>query len=107
MTTTYNFDAQLAQGQTGEQHLDQHFSRWYTIRPATASDQRRGIDRWYTRPNGETFPVEYKTDRTAGRTGNAFIETTSVDTTNRNRTYHTIGTLVPLDELEKIAVAVQ
>lgn len=155
MTTTYHFDTQLAQGETGEHILDARFADHYTIRPATAAQQRQGIDRWYTRiTDGETFPVEYKTDRTAGRTGNAFIETISVDTVGKlgwaytsqaryliyyipkpdtvyvvpmarirvmvdkwrqqyperripNNTYHTVGVLVPLDELEKIAVAVQ
>lgn len=154
-TTTYNFDTQLADGETGEAYLDNKFRKWYTITPATRAQQRLGIDRWYTRlSNGETFPVEYKTDRTAGRTGNAFIETVSVDTTNKpgwaytskarfliyripepetiyivpmaeiryridrwrtrypertipNDTYNTIGTLVPLDEIERIAIAVQ
>lgn len=153
-TTTYDFTTQLADGESGEDYLDRKFSRWYTIRPATRLEQRQGIDRWYTRiRNGETFAVEYKTDRTAGRTGNAFIETVSVDTANKpgwaytsqaryliyripdpeaiyiipmaeiryrvdkwratypertipNDTYNTIGTLVPLDEIERIAAAV-
>ena len=153
-TTTYDFDTQFAQGETGEDYLDRRFAPWYTIRPATRTEQRQGIDRWYTRiSNGETFPVEYKTDRTAGRTGNAFVETISVDTANKlgwaytskaryliyripepeviyiipmaelryrvdawkarypertipNNTYNTVGTLVPLDEFERIAVAV-
>lgn len=151
---TYRFDTQLAQGEAGEAHLDQIFHRWYNIQPATAGQQRQGIDRWYTRiSDQETFPVEYKTDHTAGRTGNAFVETISVDTTQKpgwayssqatyliyfvpnpetiyvlrmadiraqitdwvkqyparqipNRGYHTVGILVPLDEFERIAVAV-
>lgn len=151
---TYQFTTQLAEGITGEDHLDQKFAAWYTITPATRGEQRQGIDRWFTRrTNGEKISVEYKTDRTAGRTGNAFIETVSVDTAHKpgwaytsqaryliyhipdpeatyilpmatiryridtwrktyperripNDGYHTVGTLVPLDELEKIAVAV-
>lgn len=154
-TATYNFDTQLADGITGETYLDQHFAPWYTIRPATKAEQRQGIDRWYTRKaNGEQFAVEYKTDHTAGRTGNAFIETLSVDVAGKpgwaytsqaryliyrvpdpetiyiipmaqiryrvdawrrqyqerrinNGAYHTVGVLVPLDEIEKIAVAVR
>lgn len=79
----YSFDTQLAQGEKGEEYLDQHFSRWYTVTRATAAQQRAGIDRWFTRPDGERLAVEYKTDRTAGRTGNAFVETVSVDTAHK------------------------
>ncbi len=157
--TTYQFATQLADGITGEDYLDQKFAPCYTIVPATSSEQSHGIDRWFTsRSNGDRFSVEYKTDRTAGRTGNAFIETVSVDTahkpgwaytcqaryliyhipepettymipmshirylvdtwrqkyperripnTGHNGTkYHTIGTLVPLDEFEKIAATI-
>ena len=47
-------------------------------------DQRRGIDRvWFDPVDGRTWTVEYKADSMAGRTGNAFIETISVDTDGR------------------------
>lgn len=150
--TTYQFATQLADGITGEDYLDQKFAAQYLITLATRAEQRQGIDRWFTR-RGEKISVEYKTDHTAGRTGNAFIETISIDTAMKpgwaytsqarylvyhipnpettyilpmshirylvdtwrrqyperripNDGYHTVGTLVPLDELEKIAVAV-
>lgn len=80
----YNFNTQLTDGEAGEQRLDQYFSQWFTITPATAAEQRRGIDRHFLRHrDGQSFTVEYKTDHTAGKTGNAFVETISVDTQNK------------------------
>jgi len=76
----YNFDIQLAQGESGEARLDRFFSTWFQIQPATPEEQRQGIDRWFAdRRRPRTLAVEYKTDHTAARTGNAFIETISVD----------------------------
>lgn len=80
----YDFDKQNRQGKKGETFLDEFFSQWYAIVPATDSEQRQGIDRWFKpRPFGKRFPVEYKTDTTAARTHNAFVETVSVDTANK------------------------
>lgn len=79
---TYDFSAQLAQGETGERKLDAYFSRWFSIRPAKRAEQRRGIDRFFSR-QGATYPVEYKTDARADETGNAFVETVSVDTVGK------------------------
>lgn len=153
--TTYDFGTQLAEGQAYERMLDAHFSQYnIDIRPATMAEQKRGIDRFFThRPTGTVDAMEYKADSLAGRTGNAFIETVSVDTTNKpgwavasqarylvylvtdpqtiylvsmralraalpvwqakypakkaqNFGYCTHGILVPLHELERIAVTV-
>lgn len=118
----------------------------FTVSPATGEEQRQGIDRHFSLP----LTVEYKTDATAVRTHNAFIETVSVDTAGKrgwaytseadvlvyyipgdellyivrfsrlrarlphwldlfpsrripNRGYHTVGLLVPLEELEECA----
>ena len=60
----YQFDAQHADGLAGEAFLDALFSRWYRIRPASAAQQRRGIDRWF-RTATRRLAVEYKTDHTA------------------------------------------
>lgn len=81
----YNFGAKLKQGQGGEAYLDNHFSEWYAIKEASGAEQRKGIDRWFTAKakNSKPFSVEYKTDWTAGRTGNAFVETVSVDTAGK------------------------
>jgi hypothetical protein len=79
--SVYDFDQQMKQGDAGEGFLDQYFaSKGYTIQPATRDQQRQGIDREFTSPRtGKLSLVEYKTDHTAARTGNAFIETVSVD----------------------------
>ena len=151
----YTFRAQLEQGKAGEEMLDQHFLRWFRVLPVTMADQRRGIDRVFVnRSTGRVYNVEYKTDRRANQTGNAFIETVSMDAPRRvdgwvytcqadyliyfcpdpdviyvllpaalramlqewsaryptrsipNVGYETHGLLVPLDELERVAVKV-
>lgn len=77
---TYDFDEKLLEGKQYEKVLDAVFVKGFEIVDASEDDQRRGIDRWYTsRGSGERFAVEYKSDKTAGRTHNAFIETISVD----------------------------
>lgn len=152
---TYAFKEQLAIGEQYERQLDAFFAQWdIDIRPATAEEQRQGIDRFFThRPTGKVDTMEYKADDKAGRTGNAFIETVSVDTTGKpgwalasqamylvylvvepeaiylvsmrrlrrelprwraaypevsaqNDGYRTLGLLVPLHELESVAVVV-
>ncbi len=78
---TYDFNTQLKQGAEGEQELDDFFSRWYVINPATAEQQRQGIDRTYTVIDSRiSKTVEYKSDTTASKTGNAFVEVVSVET---------------------------
>lgn len=80
----YTFDTQLSKGQASEQELDKFFSEWYDIAPVNMDTQRQGIDRIFTRKdNGRVSKVEYKTDWTASKTHNAFVETVSVDTTNK------------------------
>ena len=154
-TATYDFQEQLAEGQAHELRLDNHFRRFnIEIRPATMDEQRQGIDRFFThRTTGKVDAMEYKADSLAGKTGNAFVETISVDTTGKpgwavasqarylvymvtepetiylidmralrvalpvwkakyptrqaqNNGYRTHGVLVPLHELERIAIAV-
>jgi len=84
MDDSYDFEAQRAQGEQGEDELDRFFARWFAIQPATGRQQRQGIDRLFTARRGRRrFAVEYKTDRVAAQTGNAFIETVSVDTAER------------------------
>jgi hypothetical protein len=77
----YDFDNQMRQGDQAAEFLDTFFrGKGYTIRPATRDEQRAGIDRVFTSPkDGKVSLVEYKADSAAARTGNAFIETISVD----------------------------
>jgi hypothetical protein len=81
MLGTYDFDTQIEIGRKAESFLDDFFYQEYEITEATPEQQRLGVDRFFTkRDTGETFAVEYKCDYKAGKTGNAFVETVSVDT---------------------------
>jgi hypothetical protein len=81
---TYSFDAQKARGDSGELFLDKWFATDYDVKPATRHEQRRGVDRTFIqRRTGQRFRVEYKTDYKAAETGNAFVETVSVDTAGK------------------------
>jgi hypothetical protein len=79
--TVHDFATKLAEGQDGESRLDDFFrNKGYRIRPASYDEQRAGIDRHFNNLlTGACHTVEYKSDRVAGRTGNAFVETVSVD----------------------------
>lgn len=80
----HNFAASKARGEEVEALLDAYLEPRYIIRKATDAEQRRGIDRWLTdRETGETFSIDYKADSLASRTGNAFIETVSVDSAGK------------------------
>lgn len=80
----YDFNGQLGKGQDAEKFLDAHFSDKFTIRDVTMEEQRRGIDRFFERKeDGKTISVEYKADWKAQGTGNAFVETISVDKENK------------------------
>jgi len=81
---TYTFDTQKARGDAGESFLDQVFATDYEVCPATRQEQRQGIDRIFThRRTSKRLAVEYKTDYKAAHTGNAFVETISVDTVGK------------------------
>lgn len=86
----YDFSERLKFGEKHERFLDGYFNDNFTIRDASQADQRRGIDRYFTdRRNGKTYSIQYKSDETAARTGNAFVETVSVDTNNTPGWAHT------------------
>src|SRR6266849_8385777 len=77
--TTYAFWQQLARGATGEAFLDWFFSPANIISEPIGA-QQDGYDRLYEPRDGSpSFTAEYKTDRVAARTNNAFVETVSVD----------------------------
>jgi hypothetical protein len=80
----YDMNRQLRKGEAAERYLDSLFGSQFDIRRATRAEQRQGIDRIFTRPyDGKEFKIEYKADKTAATTGNAFVETVSVDTDNK------------------------
>lgn len=77
---SYTFGESLRAGSLGESRLDDFFSRWFDIQPVPMAVQRIGIDRLFIgEQKGDALAVEYKTDTQGHRTGNAFIETVSVD----------------------------
>src|SRR3990172_11868068 len=84
---TYKFATQLDKGQKAEVYLDNFFTVNFDFAVTLATDeqQRQGIDRIFVKRHGRRaqFTVEYKTDWTAARTGNVFIETVSVDSLNK------------------------
>jgi hypothetical protein len=150
----YSFKQQLAQGKRAEEYIDTLFIDKFFIAKATREDERRGIDRHYTkRGNGRKYTIQYKVDKKASEAGNAFIEIVSVDTQGipgwaytcqadfifyyidnigpiyilrpkdikrkletwkakyttleiENKTYKTAGIIVPLNELERLAVSI-
>lgn len=82
--TTYLFDTQLTKGEEAERELDARYASAFVIMPVSRDGQRCGIDRIWTRhADGKALRVEYKADFAAFRTGNAFVETVSVDTTGK------------------------
>lgn len=88
---TYQFAQQLAQGEAFEKQLDAFFrEQGFQVSVVSRTMQRQGIDRVFLhRTNGDLFTVEYKADALAGKTGNAFIETVSVDTAHKQGWIHT------------------
>lgn len=78
----HDFTTKLREGEEGESFLDQHFSSSFEIFTVGMDDQRRGIDRIFV-ANGREYKIEYKTDSRAKQTGNAFVETVSVDYQNK------------------------
>ena len=76
----FDFDEQLVEGEEAEAFLDSEFSKFAEVKKVGMDLQRKGIDRAF-RMGDKIITVEYKADRRATLTGNAFIETTSVSTT--------------------------
>jgi hypothetical protein len=77
---TYSFRKQFAFGKKHESRLDRLFADRFSIKPASRAQERSGIDRIFTEiDTGKTYTIQYKSDKTAARTGNAFVETVSVD----------------------------
>lgn len=76
----YDFYEQLKKGQVGEAIVASCFSDQFEVIPATETQQRQGIDFIFiSRKTGTPHTVQVKTDSKAVFTGNAFLETTSVD----------------------------
>lgn len=74
----HKFVESFERGKYYERLLDKYFSCFGEIEKVSRADQRKGIDRVFRTWDG-IHTVEYKADEQAGKTGNAFIETISVD----------------------------
>lgn len=82
--TMHSFDKSFQTSKVYEAELDKHFGQAYEITDATRNEERSGIDRFFAhRISGVRYSVEYKTDHVTPRTGNVFVETTSVDTAGK------------------------
>lgn len=84
VTRYHDFATSLARGKIGEDFLDMYYNQIYNITPASRGEQRTGIDRIFQGKEPQRYYVEYKTDYRAHLTGNAFLETASVDTESVN-----------------------
>lgn len=82
-TSTHGFNQKVKQSEEDNKVLDRFFSKWYDILRMELAIDKIGIDRlWTDKEQKVRYSVEYKADRRAAETGNAFVETVSVDKTN-------------------------
>lgn len=75
---------QFTRGKNHENDLDRYFrGKGFTVTQTSYHEERelKIGDRLFEK-DGQSYYVEYKSDESASRTGNAFIETISVDTDN-------------------------
>lgn len=80
----FPFKDKLEEGEKYEKELDAYYSKWFKVEAVDLSTQKMGIDRIFTnQTDGTRWTIEYKSDTVASSTGNAFIETISVNTTNK------------------------
>ena len=80
----YDFQTQFKEGKVAEAAMDNFFQQWYEITPVSRDAERKGVDRIFThKDDGRKYVVEYKADSVAAKTGNVFVETVSVDTSNK------------------------
>lgn len=86
MAKLHVFAESLTEGERAERELDRYFSDRWSIQPVSRAAQRKGMDRVFTerRMPGRVVRVEYKADSKAAETGNAFVETISVDTAGKS-----------------------
>lgn len=80
----HDFKIDLREAEKCEQAIDRVFSQWYIVEPVPVPVNKIGIDRlWTHRIERVRYSVEYKTDWKTAETGNAFVETVSVDGSNK------------------------
>lgn len=78
------FKDKLDEGEKYERELDRYYSKWFKIESVNLATQKMGIDRIFINKSDDTrWTIEYKSDTKASTTGNAFVETISVNTTKK------------------------
>lgn len=76
---SYQFGRQHKIGDEAERFIYQIFQGRFSVIPAPRYLQDQGVDFTFSDLiNNQVYKVELKTDSTAARTGNAFIETVSI-----------------------------
>lgn len=87
---TYQFNTQFQIGLDGEKEIIAYLDNNWLCNVSTREEQRIGIDYWITnKKDNKVFSIEIKTDIKANKTGNAFIETVSVDRDNKAGWFYT------------------
>lgn len=80
----YSFNKQFSFGKKYEDFLDTLFEHEFNIFPSTRQQDREGIDRiFFKKDTGKRYTIQYKADQKAAKTGNAFVETVSIDNQNK------------------------
>lgn len=59
--------------------LDRWLGQYYRVVRSSLDDDRAGVDRWLTRPDGSVVGVDYKIDVRSAETGRYFVELISND----------------------------
>lgn len=84
MSDVHSFTGNIKKSDEHNRALDAVFSQWYEIHRMPLEVDKLGIDRiWREREWKVYYTVEYKADDRTAETGNAFVETVSVDTKNK------------------------
>jgi len=104
----YTFSEQLAKGEGYETVLDKYYGQWFSIQSVSMSAQKMGIDKVYTNiMNGCKYTIEYKADEKTAKTNNVFVETVSVDTTNKPGWAYTSCAQILVYYLPQMGIAVR
>jgi len=84
MSDVHEFSGSNDKSKEHNKKIDKTFSQWYEIYSMPLTIDKIGIDRiWKDKERKVFYSVEYKADERAADTGNAFIETISVDTSDK------------------------
>lgn len=84
MSDVHEFDDKKKQSDKHCELLDFVFGQWYETVATPLIVDKMGIDRvWVEKNTRVRYSVEYKADEMTAKTGNAFVETVSIDTEDK------------------------